>query len=99
EGAVDYQRVLDSQASLLAQQDQHTSARGDITLNLVATYKALGGGWQIRTGNEVVPQARQDRMIERTDWGALIPGEPPAAGLPEPPPTGSAQPLFNRPDW
>ncbi|UCC55513.1 MAG: efflux transporter outer membrane subunit [Gammaproteobacteria bacterium] len=99
EGAVDYQRVLDSQASLLAQQDQHTSARGDITLNLVATYKALGGGWQIRTGNEVVPQVRQERMIERTDWGALIPAEPPAAGLPEPPPTGSAQPLFNSPDW
>ena len=99
EGATDYQRVLDSQKSLQAQQDEYTSALGSISQNLVAVYRALGGGWQIRAGNDFVPEARQERMRERTDWGDLIPGEKLPDGLPEPPPTGQAQPLFNPPDW
>jgi NodT family efflux transporter outer membrane factor (OMF) lipoprotein len=99
EGAVDYQRVLDSQQSLLEQQDQYTNAQGNVVLNLVATYKALGGGWQIRAGQEFLPQARLERMQERTDWGELIPGETLPATLPEQPATGMAQPLFNKPDW
>ena len=99
EGAVDYQRVLDSQQSLLEQQDQYTNARGNIVLNLVATYKALGGGWQIRAGQDYIPEARQERMQERTDWGGLIPEEALPDALPEPPPTGQEQPLFNEPSW
>lgn len=99
EGAVDYQRVLDSQQSLLEQQDQYTNARGNIILNLVATYKALGGGWQIRAGQDYVPEARRERMRERTDWGGLATGESLPDGLPESPPTGQEQPLFNTPAW
>ena len=99
EGAVDYQRVLDSQQSLLLQQDQYTSAKGNIVLNLVATYKALGGGWQIRSGNDFVPEARQQQMRERTDWGELLPGESLPDNLPEVPPSADEQPLFNKPDW
>ncbi len=99
EGATDFQRVLDSQQSLLAQQDQYTSAKGNIVLNLVATYKALGGGWQIRSGNDFVPEARQQRMRDRTDWGELLPGESFPGNLPEVPPSADEQPLFNKPDW
>lgn len=99
EGTVDYQRVLDSQQRLLLQQDQYTSARGSIVLNLVATYKALGGGWQIRAGQDFVPQGRQETMRKRTDWGDLIPAKTLPAELPEPPLPAKAQPLFNRPDW
>jgi outer membrane protein TolC len=98
-GATDFQRVLDSQQQLQAQQTQHTSAKGNIVLNLVATYKALGGGWQIRTGNDIVPEARQQKMRERTDWGELLPGETLPEDLPTTPPTGGEQPLFNKPDW
>jgi hypothetical protein len=29
------------------QQERWTSARGDIALNLIAVYKALGGGWSL----------------------------------------------------
>jgi NodT family efflux transporter outer membrane factor (OMF) lipoprotein len=99
EGATDYQRVLDSQQSLQAQQEQYTSALGSISQNLVAVYRALGGGWQLRAGNDFVPEARQERMRERIDWGDLLPGEKLPDGLPESPPTGQAQPLFNPPDW
>ena len=96
EGATDFQRVLDSQQSLLAQQDQYTAAKGNIVLNLVSTYKALGGGWQIREGKEYVLEARQQKMRERTDWGGLLPGEPLPEDLPAAP---GKQPLFNKPDW
>ena len=50
EGSVDFQRVIDSERFLVSQQDQWTQARGDIALNLIAMYKALGGGWEIRNG-------------------------------------------------
>jgi hypothetical protein len=38
-------------------------------------------------------------MRERTDWGKLLPAEKLPDDLPEPPPTGQEQPLFNSPDW
>ncbi len=77
DGAVDYQRVLDSQNRLVAQQDQWTETRGAVTRNLVAVYKALGGGWQQQAGHPVVPERTRKQMQERTDWGDLLaPVEP-----------------------
>jgi hypothetical protein len=40
--------------------------------DLVATYKALGGGWQIREGEEIVSAENRNEMIERTSWGGLL---------------------------
>ena len=74
-------------------------ARGNIVFKLVTSCKALGGGWQIRAGQDFVPKARQEQMRKRTDWGDLIPAKKLPDELPEPPPTGTAQPLFNKPDW
>ena len=99
EGAVDYQRVLDTQQTLLAAQDSHTITRGNVVNFLVATYRALGGGWEIRAGNLFVSPSRQDKMKERTDWGRLLDAEKAPERLPDPPPTGKEQPLFNPPDW
>jgi len=45
QGSVTYQRVLDTQRFLVRQEDQLAGTKGDVALNLVATYKALGGGW------------------------------------------------------
>lgn len=83
QGATDYTRVLDTQTALLQQQDSLTSARGQVVTNLVATYKALGGGWQIRQGNDYVKPRLVDSMKERTDWGDLL--EAPS-GQPQTPP-------------
>ena len=46
QGSTTYQRVLDTQRFLVRQEDQLASTQGDVALNLVATYKALGGGWE-----------------------------------------------------
>jgi Na+-transporting NADH:ubiquinone oxidoreductase subunit NqrC len=71
-GLVDYQRVLNSQASLLSQQDALADAQGRIATSLVSTYRALGGGWQLREGHSVVRPSTLDTMRERTDWGELL---------------------------
>jgi len=98
EGAVDYQRVLDTQQTLLRVQDTYTSVRGEVVASLIAIYKALGGGWEIRAGNAFVNEGRQETMKERTDWGKLLDETQPEE-LPVPPPTGNDQPLLNSPDW
>lgn len=48
QGFTDYQRVLDTQRALVLQQDDLAATRGKVAVNLVAVYKALGGGWQTR---------------------------------------------------
>ncbi len=82
EGAVDYQRVLDTQRSLLQSQNNLARARSLVVINLVALYKALGGGWQLRQGQPVVNDATRDEMQKRTNWGGYFHHPPPPA---EPP--------------
>jgi NodT family efflux transporter outer membrane factor (OMF) lipoprotein len=72
EGSVDFQRVVDTERFLVAQQDQWTSVRGDVALNLIAMYKALGGGWEVREGREFVSEENRNEMAERTNWGDLL---------------------------
>lgn len=72
EGAADYQRVLDSQTTLVSAQNSLAQSQGDVSLNLISTYKALGGGWQIRAGQDFVPQVVKDEMEKRTNWGDLL---------------------------
>ena len=70
EGLVGYQRVLDSQRSLLTTQDALTRARGDVAIQLVRLYKALGGGWQGH--GRAIPEAVRREMAERTEWGSWL---------------------------
>ncbi len=72
QGAVDYQRVLDAQRSLLEQENALTQARSAVATGLIALYKALGGGWELGEGQPVVPEATQREMRERTNWGDLL---------------------------
>ena len=72
DGVEDYQRVIDTQTSLVGQQDIWTQTRGDIATNLIAMYKALGGGWQIRKDNDYVKEGIKDTMRKRTDWGKIL---------------------------
>jgi multidrug efflux system outer membrane protein len=44
-GLTDFQNVLDSERSLFQQQDRLADSKGDVTLNLISIYRALGGGW------------------------------------------------------
>ncbi len=72
EGITDFTTVLTAQQALLQQQDRLASTIGDIAANLVGTYRALGGGWQIREGQDFVPDGVKVAMAKRTNWGKLL---------------------------
>ena len=66
-GMIAYQPLLDSERALVQQQDTFAESRGLIGINLVAVYKALGGGWQaqqtaIQTQTPSVPVPANEPM-------------------------------------
>jgi NodT family efflux transporter outer membrane factor (OMF) lipoprotein len=98
EGLGTYQRVVDSQRFLTQQQTRLASVKGAVVANLIATYKALGGGWELREGRELVPLKTQEQMRERTDWGNLLsPEEHP--DIQKQPPTGQEINILHMPDF
>ena len=72
EGIADFTTVLTAEQNLLTQQDSLATTLGDISSNLVGVYRAQGGGWQIREGQEVVPPEVKAEMAARTKWGNLL---------------------------
>lgn len=82
EGATDYTRVLDTQRALLQSQSTLARTRSQVITNLIALYKALGGGWEVRAGQPVVSDSNRVEMQKRTNWGGYF-GKPPQ----QPPPT------------
>jgi NodT family efflux transporter outer membrane factor (OMF) lipoprotein len=55
-GAVNFNTVFNLQLSQVDQQDAYAASQGNIALQLIGIYKALGGGWQIRfDGGNIVP--------------------------------------------
>jgi NodT family efflux transporter outer membrane factor (OMF) lipoprotein len=94
EGVKDFTTVLTAQQALLAEQDNLASTLGNISLSLVGVYRALGGGWQIREGNDPVPPEFKEVMGKRVNWGNLLAPAaymPPVAEIPES--------LIHPPDW
>lgn len=94
DGVTDYTRVLNSQEFLVQQQDYYTAVRGDIALNLISMYKALGGGWEIREGQNFIPVEMREQMEQRTDWGGLL--NETAVEVQE---TAEREDTWRRPDW
>jgi NodT family efflux transporter outer membrane factor (OMF) lipoprotein len=70
EGYSDFQRVLDAQRALFAQQDAYIVNRSNAVGSLIALYKALGGGWY--SEQPLVDPATRVEMQQRTDWGDLM---------------------------
>jgi hypothetical protein len=94
EGLVDYQRVIDTQRDLTIQQDNLVATTGEVDLGLVSIYRALGGGWQLRTNKDFVPEHIREEMAQRTNWGDLL-----APEELEYPPSQEVKSIFHKPDW
>jgi NodT family efflux transporter outer membrane factor (OMF) lipoprotein len=94
EGLVDYQRVIDTQRDLTIQQDNLVATTGDVDLGLVSIYRALGGGWQLRTDKDFVPEHIKEEMAKRTNWGDLL-----APEELEYPASQEVKSIFHKPDW
>jgi outer membrane protein TolC len=72
EGAVSFLRVDIAAESVSEQEDTQASIEGLVAASLISAYKALGGGWELRIGNEFVPQETVEEMTDRTDWGNVL---------------------------
>ncbi len=99
DGTADFTTVLTAEQNLYQAQNNFALATGSIALGLITTYRALGGGWQIREGRDFVPAAIQREMAERTNWGTLLTPDllrPQAPGLPSSQDLG---PSIRAPEW
>ena len=80
EGLTDFQRVLDSQQVLFSQQQALVNTRGSLTQNLIALYKAMGGGWEPGRSRPLLDDETRETMGKRSDWGDLLAVPLPAPG-------------------
>lgn len=93
QGITDFTTVLAAQQALLTAQDSFANALGSIGGNLVELYRALGGGWQVREGQEFVSPEIREVMARRTNWGKLL--STAADSVPDPEPESPVR----TPDW
>jgi len=98
EGITDFTTVLTAQQALLSEQDSLAVTLGDISRNLVGVYRALGGGWEIREGQDFVPAEVKETMARRTNWGRLLAPAAVAPAAAAPTPEGQGR-LIRAPDW
>ena len=98
EGSVDYQRVLDTQRALLQEEIRLAETRSSIATNLIALYKALGGGWELRQGQPIIAESMQAEMRKRTNWGRMLPPPSPKPENLNPLPARDV-PVFKKPYW
>jgi outer membrane protein TolC len=99
QGIADFTTVLTAEQNLYQAQNSLAVAQGNVPLGLINAYRAMGGGWQIREGNDFVPAATRDEMAQRTNWGRLLTPDllqPKAPDLPSPKDTG---PLIRPPEF
>jgi NodT family efflux transporter outer membrane factor (OMF) lipoprotein len=96
EGITDFTTVLTAQQALLSAEDNLAGAMGNISMFLVGVYRSLGGGWQIREGQDFVPLETRKEMEKRTNWGKLL---TPASQPPPTPAEERQKSLIRPPDW
>ncbi|MFC2149475.1 efflux transporter outer membrane subunit [Candidatus Auribacterota bacterium] len=72
QGITDFTTVLTAQQEMLLQQNSHAVSQGSISMYLISIYRSLGGGWEIREGNDFIPASLQAEMKKRTYWGGIL---------------------------
>lgn len=72
DGLVSYQRLLTTVEKLTSTQDRYATIKGNLALNAILLYKALGGGWQISQGKSYLSKETAEQMKNRVDWGDYL---------------------------
>jgi len=75
---------VSAEQNQLSVEDSLASNQGNVALGIISVYRALGGGWQIRAGHDVVSDEVKAEMARRTDWGRLLEPERQLPRGPEP---------------
>jgi NodT family efflux transporter outer membrane factor (OMF) lipoprotein len=72
QGQNDYSVTLTAQQQQLQIDNAAVSAQGNAILALINVYRALGGGWEIREGRDVISDEVKAEMARRTNWGKML---------------------------
>ena len=99
-GSRDFTTVLTAEQNLYQAQNNLAAAEGGVSVSLTTAWRALGGGWQIREGQDFVNDSTRDAMRARTNYGDILAPagqpQPQAPGLPGPSDVG---PTVRPPQW
>jgi len=71
EGAVNFNTVITTLKAQATQGDLLALAQGSVATNLVAVYKSLGGGWEVRQSKDpldLIPEETREEMLKRTSY-------------------------------
>jgi NodT family efflux transporter outer membrane factor (OMF) lipoprotein len=74
DGEIDAASLVLALQGTVVQRDRLAEAQGEVARSLVATYKALGGGWEIRGDDEVIDPATYDELRSHINWWFFNPG-------------------------
>jgi len=75
-GLVTYQRLLSTVEKLTRTQDSYAQIKGNIAIQIIALYKALGGGWKLHdSSNYLHKQDTQELKQRGVDWGDYLKDE------------------------
>ncbi|MGO8902167.1 MAG: efflux transporter outer membrane subunit [Isosphaeraceae bacterium] len=83
-GIIDFNRVFNLETTQVQQQDQLAVAAGNIALNLVNVYRALGGGWELRYQKEQLQRSTDSEHGDARGAPREAPGALGPESLPEP---------------
>ena len=89
-GIIDFNRVFNLETTQVQQQDQLAVAAGNIALNLVNVYRALGGGWELRLQKEAM---KRDADQSHGDARGAAPNLAPPNPNPVPEPLPAPRPV------
>jgi NodT family efflux transporter outer membrane factor (OMF) lipoprotein len=71
-GLVTYQRLLSSVESLTRNEDAYALIKGNIAIQVIALYKALGGSFDMREKNYINTKDREALEERGVDWGHYL---------------------------
>ena len=71
-GQISFERLLNSVEKMTRAEDSYAQIKGNVASQVVALYKALGGGWQTKTGKPFVSEAIAQQMQQRVDWDGYL---------------------------
>ncbi|EEX94505.1 outer membrane protein [Vibrio orientalis CIP 102891 = ATCC 33934] len=80
-GQISFQRLLSSVEKMTRAEDSYASIKGNVANQVIALYKALGGGWEAQTGKAFLSEPVAQQMIDRNNWGGDL--DEPGRQLPE----------------
>ncbi|RIW15397.1 TolC family protein [Vibrio harveyi] len=71
-GQISFERLLNSVEKMTRAEDSYATIKGNVANQVVALYKALGGGWEAHTGKPFLSETVAKQMQDRSDWDGLL---------------------------